>query len=179
MYNEDNCANTCASFILIFPSYKYENLNDSIVMSTEIIASFIIEYICLIDKKINLILRKKELLNYFNHFYQFFFIFSFFFFILLDLNYYYTHDYPLILYYFFADYLCEPDANIYDIEFTRFKIRDLDTDQVLFEIAKPTAGKLILFFSLSLSLNKFVLAYYTEISYLIHFILYRLITFLK
>ncbi|VDM20787.1 unnamed protein product [Wuchereria bancrofti] len=39
------------------------------------------------------------------------------------------------------DYLCEPDANIYDIEFTRFKIRDLDTDQILFEIAKPTAGK--------------------------------------
>ncbi|CAG9536334.1 unnamed protein product [Cercopithifilaria johnstoni] len=40
------------------------------------------------------------------------------------------------------DYLCEPDANIYDIEFTRFKIRDLDTDQVLFEIAKPAAEEL-------------------------------------
>ncbi|ETN80966.1 GMP-PDE, delta subunit [Necator americanus] len=35
------------------------------------------------------------------------------------------------------DYLCKPSANIYDIEFTRFKIRDLDTDQVLFEIEKP------------------------------------------
>nr|CDQ07115.1 Bm11378 [Brugia malayi] len=40
------------------------------------------------------------------------------------------------------DYLCEPDANIYDIEFTRFKIRDLDTDQILFEIAKPTSEEL-------------------------------------
>ncbi|KHN79448.1 Uncharacterized protein Tcan_00101 [Toxocara canis] len=37
------------------------------------------------------------------------------------------------------DYLCEPEANIFDVEFTRFKIRDLDTDQVLFEIAKPTS----------------------------------------
>ncbi|VDM38823.1 unnamed protein product [Toxocara canis] len=27
------------------------------------------------------------------------------------------------------DYLCEPEANIFDVEFTRFKIRDLDTDQ--------------------------------------------------
>ncbi|KIH64941.1 hypothetical protein ANCDUO_04741 [Ancylostoma duodenale] len=35
------------------------------------------------------------------------------------------------------DYLCKPSANVYDIEFTRFKIRDLDTDQVLFEIEKP------------------------------------------
>uniref|UniRef100_A0A0R3RG14 GMP_PDE_delta domain-containing protein n=1 Tax=Elaeophora elaphi TaxID=1147741 RepID=A0A0R3RG14_9BILA len=40
------------------------------------------------------------------------------------------------------DYLCEPDANVYDIEFTRFKIRDLDTDQILFEIAKPTTEEL-------------------------------------
>ncbi|KAK6049153.1 hypothetical protein COOONC_13342 [Cooperia oncophora] len=38
------------------------------------------------------------------------------------------------------DYLCKPSANIYDIEFTRFKIRDLDTDQVLFEIEKPTGS---------------------------------------
>lgn len=29
------------------------------------------------------------------------------------------------------------DANIYDIDFTRFKIRDLETGVVLFEIAKP------------------------------------------
>ncbi|CAI5445507.1 unnamed protein product [Caenorhabditis angaria] len=35
------------------------------------------------------------------------------------------------------DYLCSPSANIYNIEFTRFKIRDLDTEQILFEIEKP------------------------------------------
>lgn len=35
------------------------------------------------------------------------------------------------------EYMCSPDANIYDIDFTRFKIRDLDSGAVLFEIAKP------------------------------------------
>ncbi|XP_017781951.1 PREDICTED: protein unc-119 homolog [Nicrophorus vespilloides] len=35
-------------------------------------------------------------------------------------------------------YLCTPEANIYDIDFTRFKIRDLESGAVLFEIAKPT-----------------------------------------
>lgn len=35
------------------------------------------------------------------------------------------------------DYLCSPDANIYEIDFTRFKIRDLESGAVLFEIAKP------------------------------------------
>lgn len=34
-------------------------------------------------------------------------------------------------------YLCSPNANIYEIDFTRFKIRDLDSGNVLFEIAKP------------------------------------------
>lgn len=34
-------------------------------------------------------------------------------------------------------YLCSPDANVYQIDFTRFKIRDMDTNTVLFEIAKP------------------------------------------
>lgn len=34
-------------------------------------------------------------------------------------------------------YLCDPDANIYDIDFTRFKIRDLESGAILFEIAKP------------------------------------------
>lgn len=34
-------------------------------------------------------------------------------------------------------YLCAPDANVYDIDFTRFKIRDLESGAVLFEIAKP------------------------------------------
>uniref|UniRef100_A0A914VW75 PHD-type domain-containing protein n=1 Tax=Plectus sambesii TaxID=2011161 RepID=A0A914VW75_9BILA len=38
-----------------------------------------------------------------------------------------------------SDYLCQPEDNVYEIEFTRFKIRDLDTSQVLFEIAKPSA----------------------------------------
>lgn len=34
-------------------------------------------------------------------------------------------------------YLCSPNANIYEIDFTRFKIRDLESGNVLFEIAKP------------------------------------------
>lgn len=37
----------------------------------------------------------------------------------------------------FADYLCLPEANTYDIDFTRFQIRDLETGTVLFEISKP------------------------------------------
>ena len=37
------------------------------------------------------------------------------------------------------DYLCPPQANIYGIDFTRFKIRDVDSDLTLFEIAKPAA----------------------------------------
>lgn len=35
------------------------------------------------------------------------------------------------------DYLCNAKDNVYNIDFTRFKIRDLETDLVLFEIAKP------------------------------------------
>uniref|UniRef100_A0A673X3W9 GMP phosphodiesterase delta subunit domain-containing protein n=1 Tax=Salmo trutta TaxID=8032 RepID=A0A673X3W9_SALTR len=34
-------------------------------------------------------------------------------------------------------YLCKPEDNIFDIDFIRFKIRDLETGTVLFEIAKP------------------------------------------
>lgn len=34
-------------------------------------------------------------------------------------------------------YLCPPEANIYGIDFTRFRLRDLDTQTVLFEVAKP------------------------------------------
>uniref|UniRef100_A0A3Q2GMJ6 Protein unc-119 homolog B-like n=1 Tax=Cyprinodon variegatus TaxID=28743 RepID=A0A3Q2GMJ6_CYPVA len=34
-------------------------------------------------------------------------------------------------------YLCKPEDNIYNIDFVRFKIRDLESDTVLFEIAKP------------------------------------------
>ncbi|XP_067634997.1 protein unc-119 homolog [Eurosta solidaginis] len=36
------------------------------------------------------------------------------------------------------DYLCTVRDNIYDIDFTRFKIRDLDSGAILFEIAKPS-----------------------------------------
>ncbi|XP_072254343.1 protein unc-119 homolog B-B-like [Pyxicephalus adspersus] len=35
------------------------------------------------------------------------------------------------------NYLCRPEDNIYGIDFTRFKIRDLETSTVLFEISKP------------------------------------------
>ncbi|XP_055003170.1 protein unc-119 homolog B [Sorex araneus] len=38
------------------------------------------------------------------------------------------------------NYLCKPEDNIYSIDFTRFKIRDLETGTVLFEIAKPCAS---------------------------------------
>lgn len=34
-------------------------------------------------------------------------------------------------------YLCPPEANVFNIDFTRFKLRDLDTGTVLFEVAKP------------------------------------------
>lgn len=34
-------------------------------------------------------------------------------------------------------YLCSPEANIYGIDFTRFKLRDMDSGAVLFEVAKP------------------------------------------
>ena len=36
-----------------------------------------------------------------------------------------------------SEYLCKPEANAYNIEFTRFKVRDMDTGSVLFEISKP------------------------------------------
>lgn len=39
-------------------------------------------------------------------------------------------------------YLCSPQANIYDIDFTRFQIRDLETGVVLFEITKPPAAEI-------------------------------------
>ncbi|KAF1378425.1 hypothetical protein PFLUV_G00190420 [Perca fluviatilis] len=35
------------------------------------------------------------------------------------------------------NYLCSSDENIYNIDFTRFKIRDMETATVLFEITKP------------------------------------------
>ncbi|KAH7716918.1 retinal protein [Aphelenchoides avenae] len=36
------------------------------------------------------------------------------------------------------DFLVKPEDNIYNIEFVRFKIRDMETQHVLFEISKPT-----------------------------------------
>lgn len=44
----------------------------------------------------------------------------------------------VLIFYVIAGYLCTPDANIYNIDFIRFKIRDLNTGMVLFEIAKPS-----------------------------------------
>lgn len=37
-----------------------------------------------------------------------------------------------------SGYLCPPEANVYGIEFTRFKLRDLGTETVLFEVCKPS-----------------------------------------
>ena len=48
-----------------------------------------------------------------------------------------TPEYVLRLQTITDTYLCSPDANVYDIDFTRFKIRDLESGAVLFEIAKP------------------------------------------
>nr|SVE76012.1 EOG090X0D9B [Daphnia hispanica] len=39
-------------------------------------------------------------------------------------------------------YLCCPDANVYEIDFTRFCIRDLESGTILFEIAKPLPPEL-------------------------------------
>lgn len=52
-----------------------------------------------------------------------------------------TPEYVLKLTKITDDYLCAPDANIYDIDFTRFKIRDMESGAVLFEIAKPSASE--------------------------------------
>ena len=38
-------------------------------------------------------------------------------------------------------YLCPPSKNTYKIDFTRFKLRDLDSDSVLFEMVKPPNPK--------------------------------------
>ncbi|XP_068166562.1 protein unc-119 homolog B [Antennarius striatus] len=48
-----------------------------------------------------------------------------------------TPDHVLGLRAVTEDYLCKPEDNVYNIDFTRFKIRDLETGTVLFEIAKP------------------------------------------
>ncbi|KAJ8367889.1 hypothetical protein SKAU_G00079170 [Synaphobranchus kaupii] len=36
-----------------------------------------------------------------------------------------------------ANYLCGPEENVHSIDFTRFRIRDMETGTILFEIAKP------------------------------------------
>uniref|UniRef100_A0A3B4DLU4 Protein unc-119 homolog A n=1 Tax=Pygocentrus nattereri TaxID=42514 RepID=A0A3B4DLU4_PYGNA len=38
------------------------------------------------------------------------------------------------------NYLCSPDDNVHKIDFTRFKIRDMETGTVLFEITKPPSA---------------------------------------
>ena len=48
-----------------------------------------------------------------------------------------TPDSVLMLNKITDSYLCSPQANIYGIDFTRFKIRDVDSNTTLFEIAKP------------------------------------------
>jgi len=48
-----------------------------------------------------------------------------------------------------VDYLCRPDANVYNIDFTRFKLRDMDTGAVLFEVAKPDGAGVIVAFNIS------------------------------
>lgn len=57
--------------------------------------------------------------------------------------------------FFCVDYLCPREANVYGIDFTKFKIRDMSTDTVLFEVEKddnpdaqpdpndPSAGRYI------------------------------------
>ncbi|CAK8694343.1 unnamed protein product [Clavelina lepadiformis] len=40
------------------------------------------------------------------------------------------------------NYLCDVEDNIYGIDFTRFRIRDLDTENVLFEISKPSPDEM-------------------------------------
>ena len=57
---------------------------------------------------------------------------------------------------FSLDYLCSREANVYGIEFTKFRVRDMTTETVLFEVEKddsdtgvvpnpadPTAGRYI------------------------------------
>ncbi|XP_016412616.1 protein unc-119 homolog A-like isoform X2 [Sinocyclocheilus rhinocerous] len=39
------------------------------------------------------------------------------------------------------NYLCGPEQNIHKIDFTRFKIRDMETGTVLFEITKPPTAE--------------------------------------
>ena len=40
------------------------------------------------------------------------------------------------------EYLCPLEANIYNIEFTQFKLRDLDSGTVLFEVNKSVEDEI-------------------------------------
>lgn len=66
--------------------------------------------------------------------------------------YIYVYCFVINIVYMVTGYLCVPDANIYNIDFVRFKIRDLDTGMVLFEIAKPsvTLGILVFIYRLNI-----------------------------
>ncbi|XP_066540957.1 protein unc-119 homolog A [Hoplias malabaricus] len=39
------------------------------------------------------------------------------------------------------NYLCSPEDNVHKIDFTRFKIRDMETGTVLFDITKPPSAE--------------------------------------
>lgn len=43
----------------------------------------------------------------------------------------------------FVGYLCPPSNDEYEIEFTRFRIRDTESSTVLFEINKPSSQTLL------------------------------------
>ncbi|XP_034118587.1 protein unc-119 homolog [Drosophila albomicans] len=58
------------------------------------------------------------------------------------------------------DYLCTANANVFEIDFTRFKIRDLESGAVLFEIAKPPSEQ----FPDGLSMEDTMLAAAEELS---------------
>lgn len=49
-----------------------------------------------------------------------------------------TPDDVLRLDRFTKGYLCEPEANLFNIDFTRFTIRDMESGVTLFEISKPS-----------------------------------------
>lgn len=43
----------------------------------------------------------------------------------------------LVVFAYIVGFLCPPEANTYEIEFVRFKLRDMETGSTLFEVAKP------------------------------------------
>ena len=53
-------------------------------------------------------------------------------------------------------YLCKPEANVYGLDFTRFKIRDLESDSTLFEIAKDPNMPVVVRREMNICNNRFV-----------------------